>query len=135
VLEVQEDQNCVIALNRSRFNPAREYRPSSPSVMLSGVGANATTLVETSRGCQSPKMQTQGVLPKHCPHNRISRPHCSARSCQQKLRLEPLPTLTILAGQSGENASYLRRYNQHSRDVSTPRRDDARVSSLNMTGY
>jgi hypothetical protein len=92
-------------------------------------------VVETSRGCQSPKMQTQGVLPKDCHRNRISRPHCSARSCQQKLQLEPLRTLTILAWQSGENASYLRRYNQHSRDVSTPRRDDARVSSLNMTGY
>jgi hypothetical protein len=83
-------------------------------------------VVETSRGCQSPKMQTQGVLPKDCHRNRISRPHCSARSCQQKLQLEPLRTLTILAWQSGENASYLRRYNQHSRDVSTPRRDDAR---------
>src|SRR6266849_1343276 len=40
-------------------------------------------VVETSRGCQSPKMQTQGVLPKDCPRNRISRPHCSARSCQR----------------------------------------------------
>jgi hypothetical protein len=61
-------------------------------------------VVETSRGCQSPKMQTQGVLPKDCHRNRISRPHCSARSCQQKLQLEPLRTLTILAWQSGENA-------------------------------
>ena len=39
----------------------------------------------------------------------------------------------MLARQSGENASYLRRYHSHPRDVSTPRRDDARVSSLNMT--
>jgi hypothetical protein len=104
----------------------------SPSVMLSGVGANADDVVETSRECQSPKMQIQGVLPKDYPRNRVSRPHCSARSCQQNLQLE---RGQLLAWQSGENASYLRRDNQHSRDFSTPRRDDARVSSLNMTGY
>jgi hypothetical protein len=43
--------------------------------------------------------------------------------------------LAMSAQQSGENASYVRRYNRHPRDVSTPRRDDARVSSLNMTAY
>jgi hypothetical protein len=75
-------------------------------------------------------MQTQGVLPKACPRNRISRPHCSGRSCQPNLQLERT------AGNFGtavrRETSYLGRYNQHSRDVSTPRRDDARVSSLNI---
>jgi hypothetical protein len=72
---------------RPRFFSKRQrtltFSSPSPSVMLSAVGANADDVVETSRECQSPKMQTQGVLPKDCPRNRISRPHCSARSCQR----------------------------------------------------
>ena len=85
---------CVFAAVASRSHQSTEFvvSPSHQStgiccetlVMLSGVGAHATTQSKHPEDAGR-NMPLQGVLPRLSPLNRISRPQCSARSCQRGL--------------------------------------------------